>query len=395
MGSPWRPRGPDDLDEEQRARIRRQVLGGVRPLRRSFADRVEDRAYDVFTVLAVPAPHIVRTLIAVAVILSIVGSATVASADSLPAEPLYAVKLASEQVRLTLARTPEDRASIQLSMAEHRLAEAVRLIQEGRDAEAVEVTSAYGSHLATAAAELATVERLNVAARPVVEHLRKRLAEQQLQATEMAARFVEDPATPVGAQLLRTIASFAPPLPSGSTVSEGIAEHAANVADQLAAVAERLAQAAAGQDGEEEEEGAAAAQPAPQPAAAAPAAPAAAPRQEPPRAPAAAPARATATPTARTAAAAQRTDAPVRATTAVGNTGPDAAARATATPRPTATPRATPKTTPRATVDPKRAEAARVAAEKAKHEAEKARIAADKAKEAAKKTATPRPTPKR
>ncbi|MBM4434780.1 MAG: hypothetical protein FJ028_06730, partial [Chloroflexi bacterium] len=80
MGSRWRPRGPEDLDDEQRSRIRRQVLGGVRPLRRTLAGRLEDRAYDVLSALAAPAPLIVRTLVTAAVVVSLVGSATVASA---------------------------------------------------------------------------------------------------------------------------------------------------------------------------------------------------------------------------------------------------------------------------------------------------------------------------
>ncbi|MEK7860761.1 MAG: DUF5667 domain-containing protein, partial [Chloroflexota bacterium] len=132
MGAPWEPRGPDDLDAEQRARIRRQVLGKVRPLRRTLSDRIRDRLYDVLEVLALPAPHIVRAIVAGAVVVSIVGTATVASADALPEEPLYAVKVAGEQVRLALARNPEDRAAVELSMAEHRLSEAERLVQGGR-----------------------------------------------------------------------------------------------------------------------------------------------------------------------------------------------------------------------------------------------------------------------
>jgi hypothetical protein len=383
VGTQWRPpRGPDDLDDDQRARIRYEVLRSVRPLRRTLRDRIVDGAYDVVAILALPAPHLVRALVVAVAIVSIVGTATVASADALPDEPLYGVKLASEQVRLALAGTPEDRASVRLSMAEHRLAEAVRLVQDGRAAEAVTVTTAYGTHLANAAAELATVERLNVASRPVVEQLRQRLAEQQHQAAEMAARFVADPATDVGAQLFRTIASFAPALTRGSTVSEGIADHAASVAGQLAAVAERLAERAASEarpdEEEDEEPQAAIATPAAPPAAAAPQAPPA------PRA-AATLARATQRP-APVPTVAQRAQPPARATAAIGQTGPEVA-KPTATAKPSARP----------TVDPKKAasaEAAKAAAEKAKVEAEKARAAAEKAKQAAKRTASPKPTPR-
>ncbi|MBI2324251.1 MAG: hypothetical protein HYU87_04755 [Chloroflexi bacterium] len=386
MGPPSQPRGPDDLDDQQRARIRRQVLGSVRPLRRTFADRLGDRLYDVFAVLAVPAPHIVRAVAVAAVVVSIVGTATVASADALPEEPLFAVKVAGEQVRLALARMPEDRAAVELSMAEHRLSEAERLAQGGRQADALVATSAYGTHLANAAAELAAIERLNAGAKPVVEGLKQRLAHQQQRAADVAARFVGDAATGVGAQLFKTVASFAPALPSGSTVSEGIAVHAANIAGQLAVVAQRLAEEAeaaeaAVEDEEEEEEGAK-----PPPAPPAPAA-------EPARAPAAVPARATPRPTEapRATAAPRRTPSrPTSTPAAVGAVRGPEATKAAATPKPTAK--------PKATVDPKKAAdtlAAKAALEKAKREAENARHAAEKAKEAAKKTPTPKPSPKR
>jgi len=382
VGPPWPSHGPDDLDDEQRARIRRQVLGNVRPLRRTFGDRLGDRAYDVLAVLALPTPHIIRAIVAVAVIVSIIGTASVASADALPEQPLYAVKVAGEQVRLVLARTSEDRASVELSMAEHRLTEAERLALDGRGSEALVATSAYGTHLANAAAELAAIERLNAAAQPVIDRLKQRLAQQQQHAAAVAARLVDDPVTTGAAQLFQTVASFAPALPSGSTVSEGIAAHAANIAGQLATVAERLAEEAEAaeaaaereEDEDEEEEGA----------------------ETPPTSgaaatePARAPARATVRPTdPRATAAPQRT--PARPTpAAIGAVRGPQATRAAPTPKATAK--------AKATVDPKKAadtQAAKAAREKAKHEAEKARSAAEKAKEAAKRTATPKPSPKR
>jgi hypothetical protein len=374
VGTPWRPRGPDDLDDDQRARIRRRVLQGQF---RSYRPTVSDRVYDLFAVLAVPAPHIVRAIVSVMVVISIVGTATVASADSLPDEPLYAVKLAGEQVRLALARTPEDRAAVELSMADHRLSEAERLALEGREPDALVATSAYGTHLANAAAELATVERLEIASKPVVEQLRRRLAEQQQRASDIAAHLVADPLTAASAALFRTVASFAPALPSGALVSEGIAEHAANVADQLAAVAERLA---AGVPETEDE---------PDPATDEDAAPASA---APPGAARAEPARGAPQPTARPAATAKPTEAP-RASAATGSTGGEVRVEPTKTPAPRAKATPKPSVRPTPTLDAKKVTEARAAAEKAKAEAEKARIAAQKAKEAAKKTATPRPAP--
>ena len=85
VGAPWRPRGPDDLDDDQRARIRYQVLSSLRGRRTTLADRV----YDALAVVALPAPHLVRAAFIAALVLGVVASATVASADALPTEPLY------------------------------------------------------------------------------------------------------------------------------------------------------------------------------------------------------------------------------------------------------------------------------------------------------------------
>ncbi|MEK7860168.1 MAG: DUF5667 domain-containing protein, partial [Chloroflexota bacterium] len=139
MGSPRRPYGPDDLDEERRSRIRRRVLAGLRPRRPTLGAHL----VGVFAVLGAPAPHVVRTLAVLVVVAIVVGSATVASADSLPDEALYPLKLASEQVRLALAQTGVDRAAVELSLAEHRLAEAQRLAEAGRGPAAIIASSAY------------------------------------------------------------------------------------------------------------------------------------------------------------------------------------------------------------------------------------------------------------
>ena len=101
------------LDAARRARIRRVVLAAATPRRRSASDR----AVGFLTVLGAPAPYAVRFLAAVICGLGLLAGATVASADSLPDDALYGVKLVAEQVRLALAVAPEDRASVELSLA--------------------------------------------------------------------------------------------------------------------------------------------------------------------------------------------------------------------------------------------------------------------------------------
>jgi hypothetical protein len=273
-------------------------------------------------------------------------------------------------------------------MADHRLSEAERLALDGREPDALVASSAYGTHLANAAAALATVERLESASKPVVEQLKHRLAEQQQRASDVAAHLVADPLTAASAALFRTVASFAPAQPSGATISEGIAEHAANIADQLAAVAERLA--AGIPEPEDEPDAAAEDEPDASTEDDAPGEPAMAP---PAAAPRAEPTRAAPRPTARPASTPGRTEAPRAAP--IGSTGGSVKAEPTRTPAPRATARATPKPAAKPTpaLDPKKVAEARAAAEKAKAEAEKARTAAQRAKEAAKKTASPKPAP--
>lgn len=128
MGEVWRPRGPDDIDDFQRARIRGLVLGLARPRRRDLSDLL----YDTFSILAAPAPYIARAMTAAALVVALAGSAAVASAESMPGDALYPVKIGWDRARLSLALTPADRAAVQLSVIQHRLAEAERAREAAR-----------------------------------------------------------------------------------------------------------------------------------------------------------------------------------------------------------------------------------------------------------------------
>lgn len=65
------------------------------------------------------------------------GSATLASAASVPGDLLYPVKRAVEQVELAVALQPSQRASIYLQHAQRRAEEALLLTARGKDAETV------------------------------------------------------------------------------------------------------------------------------------------------------------------------------------------------------------------------------------------------------------------
>jgi uncharacterized membrane protein YgcG len=63
------------------------------------------------------------------------GGAVVASANALPGDPLYAVKLATEDARLAVAQAtgkPEDQAAIHVEIAQRRIDEAKFLADQGR-----------------------------------------------------------------------------------------------------------------------------------------------------------------------------------------------------------------------------------------------------------------------
>src|SRR5204863_2470934 len=73
------------LDPASRARIRNTVLSTLTPAKATLADR----AYGVLALVGKPAPVLVRALVTAAAIAGLVGGATVASADSLPDDPLH------------------------------------------------------------------------------------------------------------------------------------------------------------------------------------------------------------------------------------------------------------------------------------------------------------------
>jgi len=216
------------VDPASRVRMRNSVLAALAPAKPTLADRV----YGVFAILGKPAPMLVRALVIIIVIAGFLGSATVASADSLPDDPLYSFKLAGEQLRLAIAVSPEDRASVELSIAEHRLDEAERLATSGREDDAIIATASYGSSLADAAADLASVESTDSGTAALVTQMQTSLATSQQRVAATATKLAADPRTTGPAAVLATVAATTSP----STVSP-----ATKIAYQAAAVTARLA----------------------------------------------------------------------------------------------------------------------------------------------------------
>jgi hypothetical protein len=210
------------------------VFRTLRPGPASLADRIAI----TFEILAKPTPYAMRAF-AIALIVACIGASTaLVSAGTVADDPLYSVKIASEQVRLALAATPEDRAIVELSIAEHRLAEAATLANGGYDDDVIVATSEYGEHLANAAAELAQVESITPETATLVSQLQQKIDEHRATAAAVSARLADDPSTAPAAAALAVLATTNVPSQNLSPAA-AIAAQAADTADRAATVAEQ------------------------------------------------------------------------------------------------------------------------------------------------------------
>jgi hypothetical protein len=181
-----------------------------------------------------------RTLAVGLVVVAIGASTAVVSAGTVADDPLYSVKITSEQVRLALATSPEDRAVVELSIAEHRLAEATALASLGNEDDAIVASSEYGEHMANAAAELAQIEALQPETATLVLQLQQRIDHHRATAAALVVRLAEDPNTAPAAEALAVIAMRGS-LAANLSPAAAIAQDAADTADEAATVAERKA----------------------------------------------------------------------------------------------------------------------------------------------------------
>jgi len=223
-------------DRRTRSRIRARVLFGLQPRNATMLDRLAV----AFELLGRPTPYVMRALAVGLVVIGIGASTAVVSAGSVADDALYSVKITSEQMRLALATSPEDRAIVELSIAEHRLAEATALATLGDEDNAIVATSEYGEHMANAAAELAQVESLQPETATLVIQLQQRIDEHRATAVAVLARLAEDPNRPTASAALAVIAARGSPAPDLSPAA-AIAQDAADTADEAAGVAERKA----------------------------------------------------------------------------------------------------------------------------------------------------------
>ena len=121
---------------------------------------------------------------------------------------------------------------MQLSIAEHRLAEAEALATTGRDEDTLVVSSTYSQQIAEAAAELAELEALQPEVVALIAQLDDRYNEQRARMRMLATQLSADPTTVGASEILAVIA--APTLAPGLLGVQRIAETAAGVAEDLA-----------------------------------------------------------------------------------------------------------------------------------------------------------------
>src|SRR5256885_2455470 len=223
-------------DSRTRSRIRARVLFGLRPHGATMFDRLAV----VFELLGRPTPYAMRVLVVGLIVVAVAASTALVSAGTVADDALYSVKVTSEQMRLALATSPEDRAVVELSIAEHRLAEATALATLGDEDNSIVATSEYGEHMANAAAELAQVESLQPQTATLVVQLQQRIDEHRATAAAVVARLAEDPNRSSAAAALSAVAVRGPSA-VGLSPAAAIAQDAADTADEAASVAERMA----------------------------------------------------------------------------------------------------------------------------------------------------------
>jgi hypothetical protein len=226
------------LDPASRVRMRNTVLAALAPTKPTLADR----AYSALLLLGKPAPVLVRALVIVVIAVSLLGGATVASGDSLPDDALYSFKLAGEQLRLAIAVSVPDRAAVELSIADHRLDEAERLATNGREDDAIVATASYGSSLADAAADLASVESTDPRTAALVTQMQTSLVASQQRVAATVTKLAADPRTVGTAEVLAVVAATA--TPSKDSPATRVADQAVAITARLAAVADDRAKLA-------------------------------------------------------------------------------------------------------------------------------------------------------
>ncbi|MBN1135360.1 MAG: hypothetical protein JXM73_02180 [Anaerolineae bacterium] len=146
--------------------------------------------------LLVGAMRLATALAVIAILFGVVMGTAQAAAGSLPGQPLYGVKLATEQIRLALTSQPASRAALEQALAEERLDEIVALLNRKQTIDAA-VSSRAVRQLEQALARSAQLE--DAAAAQALQRLAEAIRQRE---QAMLGAAGESPEPPVR-QILR------------------------------------------------------------------------------------------------------------------------------------------------------------------------------------------------
>lgn len=215
-------------DAYARIRMRARVMGRLDARRPTLGDH----AWAALELAARPAPLIMRGIAIASVLVCLGMGAIAASADTLPGDILYPVKLSAEAARLALADCAGDRAVIETSIAGHRLDEAERLATSGRATDALVASAMYSQNIASAAADLAADPSSDLA-----RQLEVRFDSDRVRARTLATQLSSDATGARAAHVLEIIAQ--PIVVPGDTGMVRVASTAVGIAEQLVRAAEQ------------------------------------------------------------------------------------------------------------------------------------------------------------
>ena len=109
-------------------------------------------------------PRWVMVAVVVMVVMLAGGGTVVAADSSMPGTPLYGVKLATENVRLTLSSSDVARAELYAALADRRIAEIAYAIEKGKLQQVERVTKRLNNHLAMMSHLSLAVEKIEAVA---------------------------------------------------------------------------------------------------------------------------------------------------------------------------------------------------------------------------------------
>jgi hypothetical protein len=170
------------------------------------------------------------TAVIVVIVLLLAGSGTVAAAgNSMPDEPLYQVKLATEAVQLALTPSALGKAELYAKLADKRVAEIVKMADEGKVPQVEQATQRLNDNLVAMASLVAPAEEV-MAGKEMATDAAEPPQTATLEAPQAQLRKAPVPApTPAPATIPAPTPAPATPAPSAVEEAPAISEEAPTI----------------------------------------------------------------------------------------------------------------------------------------------------------------------